>query len=192
MSFTRSRGVVVVAAVAVLGLLSPANAQGTAIGTWNDVGTTGTAQTKVVESGCVAYGSDLTCSIAALAEQRATNPPRQGSCTDTTVTVSGQSFAGPCRASFGGVVVMQRTGTLCNGGEFADGTKPAFQYANTLGVNTATDNLSVTVVNNVVTVRGEVVDVNGTRLQEMKGTFMIQCRNSTHFGSWAGSFKYAF
>ena len=54
------------------------------------------------------------------------------------------------------------------------------------------NNLTITVVNNRATVRGEVVDVNGTRIQEMKGTFTIQCRNNTHYGSWAGTFEYAF
>lgn len=186
--------VLAVAVTAVFNLASPAAAQGTAIGAWNDIGTSGIGQTKIVESGCVASGSTFTCSISALAEQRASNPPRQGTCTDTTVTVSGQSFAGPCRANFGGVVVMQRSGSpaMCNGGGFADGTTPAFQYANTLGVNVTMNNLTITVVNNRATVRGQVVDVNGTRVQEMKGTFTIQCRNNTHYGSWAGTFEYAF
>lgn len=188
------RAAAAVAAVIALSAMTSANAQGTAIGSWDDVGTTGSGQTKIVESGCVASGSTFTCSLSALAEQRATNPPRQGTCTDTTVTVSGQSFAGPCRTAFGGVVVMQRTGSpaVCNGGEFADGTTPSFQYANTLGVNITMNNLSISVVNNVGTVTGEVVDVNRTRIQEVKGTFRIQCRNNTHYGSWAGRFEYVF
>lgn len=172
------------------------NPSGTAVGTWNDAGTTGSGQTKIVEAGCTAAGATLTCSLSALAEQRATVPPRQGTCTDTTFTVGGSSFAGPCRAAFGAVVKMQRTGPstapVCNGAEVPDGTTPQFHYVNTFGVNITMTNLTISVVNNVVTVIGELVDANGTRVQTMKGAFTIQCRANTHYGTWAGTFDYTF
>ncbi|HVF06484.1 MAG TPA: hypothetical protein VNA20_16705 [Frankiaceae bacterium] len=166
------------------------------MGTWSDTGTSGIGQTKIVESACTAAGATLTCSISALAEQRPTVPPRQGTCTDTTFTVGGSSFAGPCRAAFGAVVKMQRTGPstapVCNGAEMPDGTTPQFHYVNTFGVNITMTNLTISVVNNVVTVVGDLVDANGSRIQTMRGTFAIQCRSNTHYGTWAGTFDYAF
>ena len=186
-----------IAAFVVGGLLfavvSPASAQGTAVGVWNDVGTSGNGRTKIVESGCTGSASTWTCHLSALAEQRASSP-RQGTCTDTTVTVAGSSFAGPCRAAFGATVVMQKTGSpaVCNGASVMDGTEPVFQYTNTQGINLSMSNLTITVVNNLVTVSGETVDINGNTVQEVKGTFMINCRNNTHYGSWAGKFDYVF
>lgn len=196
-----SAAVAAVAAATAL-IASPASGtashgpSGTAYGTWNDAGTTGIGQTKIVESGCTASGQTLTCSLSAVAEQRATVPPRQGTCTDTTFTVGGSSFAGPCRAAFGSVVKMQRTGTstapVCNGAEVPDGLTPQFHYVNTFGVNVTMTNLTITIVNNAVTVVGYLVDATGARLHTMRGTFAIQCRANTHYGTWTGTFDYTF
>jgi hypothetical protein len=164
-----SWAIVATAASVLIGLSPIARAQGTAVGNWSDAGTMGIAQTKIIESGCTAAGTEFTCSLSALAEQRVSNPPRQGTCVDTTFTLGGQSFAGPCRASFGATIIMQRTGTpaVCNGATVKDGTTPSFQYANTLGVNLTLNNLTITVTNNVVTVTGERVDVDGTTVQTL-------------------------